>query len=97
MSICTFAGHSVICSPVVEQQVNEEIKVYLSHIAAAKARGVRFGRPEAPTADDFPQIVKAWERGEITREEACKRCGVSQPTFYRRVREYQIAAQKAKK
>ena len=66
-------------------------------IAAAKARGVRFGRPEAPTADDFPQIVKAWERGEITREEACKRCGVSQPTFYRRVREYQIAAQKAKK
>ena len=35
MSICTFAGHSVICSPVVEQQVNEEIEVYLSHIDEA--------------------------------------------------------------
>lgn len=31
-------------------------------IAAAKARGVRFGRPEKEIPDDFEEIVAAWEQ-----------------------------------
>ena len=58
-------------------------------IAAAKARGVRFGRPEKPIPEDFPQIVEAWERRKIPFREVLRRCDMSKATFYRRLREYQ--------
>lgn len=57
-------------------------------IAAAKARGIRFGRPKIPVPDDFEMIVASWERKEIPTKEAIGRCGMSESTFYRRVREY---------
>ena len=59
-------------------------------IAAAKARGVRFGRPEKPIPADFPQIIRAWERRQISLPEVLTRCGMSKATFYRRLREYQL-------
>lgn len=57
-------------------------------IAAAKARGVRFGRPQIIMPEYFGKTVRSWERKEITVEEAVRRCGVSESTFYRRLREY---------
>ncbi len=60
-------------------------------IIAAKARGVRFGRPETPIPDDFGEIVKKWEKGYITADDAIQRCGMSQATFYRRLREYRLS------
>lgn len=57
-------------------------------IAAAKARGVRFGRPQIIMPEYFGKTVRFWERKEITVEEAVRRCGVSESTFYRRLREY---------
>lgn len=57
-------------------------------IAAAKARGVRFGRPQIIMPEYFGKTVHSWERKEITVEEAIRRCGVSESTFYRRLREY---------
>lgn len=56
-------------------------------IAAAKARGVKFGRPAKEAPGDFEEIVEDWEQGRITRGEALRRCGMSESTFYRRVRE----------
>lgn len=56
-------------------------------IAAAKARGVKFGRPAKEAPGDFEEIVEDWEKGRITRGEALRRCGMSESTFYRRVRE----------
>ena len=56
-------------------------------IAAARARGVHLGRPELKLPPDFTQIVSAWERNEITTEEAAKRSGMSTSTFYRRRKE----------
>jgi DNA invertase Pin-like site-specific DNA recombinase len=60
-------------------------------IAAAKANGVKFGRPELKMPDDFPRIVYAWECGELTAEEAARKCKSSKTTFYRRVREYRAS------
>lgn len=60
-------------------------------IIAAKARGVRFGRPETPIPSDFGEIVKKWEKGYITVDDAIQRCGMSQATFYRRLREYRLS------
>lgn len=57
-------------------------------IAAAKARGVRFGRPQIIMPEYFGKTVRSWERKEITVEEAVRRCGVSESAFYRRLREY---------
>ncbi len=63
-------------------------------IAAAKARGVHMGRPVIDAPPDFEQIVKSWEKKEITMEEAMKRCGMSETTFYRRRREMRLVKEK---
>ena len=43
-------------------------------IAAAKARGVKFGRPPLPIPQNFYQMHKDWRAGKITIEEAAKAC-----------------------
>ena len=59
-------------------------------IAAAKARGVRFGRPEKPIPKNFGDLVKKWEKGQMPLENITKLCGISPATFYRRLREYRL-------
>lgn len=39
-------------------------------IAAARAKGVRFGRPRRSVPANFPQIVTAWEQGELSLHDA---------------------------
>lgn len=62
-------------------------------IAAAKQKGVRFGRPEIPLPDNFAEIVAAWEAKKIPFAEAIRQCGMSEATFYRRLREYRLTKQ----
>ena len=59
-------------------------------IAAAKAKGVRFGRPGKKVPDSFGRIVKKWEQKKQTLEETLKQCGMSRTTFYRKLREYRL-------
>jgi DNA invertase Pin-like site-specific DNA recombinase len=56
-------------------------------IAAAKARGVKFGRSKKPTPPGFADLVKAWERKEITLAQVLDQTGFKEATFYRRLRE----------
>ena len=57
-------------------------------IAAAKARGVRFGRPAAQLPDDFEAICQRWQNGEITCAEAARMSGMPCSSFrYRYQRE----------
>ena len=56
-------------------------------IAAAKARGVRFGRPRKEVPGTFEVLVKKWKRGEVELRKVLKECGISESTFYRRLRE----------
>lgn len=56
-------------------------------IAAAKTRGVKFGRPDISAPYDFADIVNRWEKGTITLKNVLKICGMSRSTFYRRRRE----------
>ena len=60
-------------------------------IAAAKARGVRFGRPEKEVPADFDSLVIRWERKELPIGDLLQKCGISSATFYRRLRELRIA------
>lgn len=75
----------------VAQNERENIrKRQLQGIAAAKARGVRFGRPEKGLPPEFVSLVKQWEKKKITLTEVLKQCKISESTFYRRLREYRI-------
>lgn len=56
-------------------------------IAAAKARGVRFGRPEKPVPENFVEIVRQWDRQQLKTKEALRLCDMSRATFYRKIRE----------
>ena len=56
-------------------------------IAAAKARGVHLGRPSIPVPAEFSLIVEAWKNKKITLKQALASCGMSEATFYRRIRE----------
>lgn len=75
----------------VAQNERENIKKRQAQgIAAAKAKGVKFGRPEVPTPDDFDRFIAKWEKGQITISEILKITGLSKSTFYRKVREYNL-------
>ncbi|WP_297863552.1 recombinase family protein [uncultured Phascolarctobacterium sp.] len=52
-------------------------------IAAAKSKGVRFGRPRRELPDCFAEVCSAWRERKITRVEAAKLCGMSVSSFYR--------------
>lgn len=50
-------------------------------IAAAKARGVRFGRPKKPLPENFHENYRRWKAGAITGTAAAKECGMPLSTF----------------
>ena len=75
----------------VAQSERENIKKRQAEgIAAAKAKGVKFGRPEIDVPDDFGKIIKEWEQKRLPFTEALKLCNMSEATFYRRLREYRL-------
>ena len=75
----------------VAQSERENIKKRQSEgIAAAKKRGVRFGRPEKPIPEGFAETVKLWEKKEIDIKAVLEMCGLKEATFYRRLREYRM-------
>ena len=51
-------------------------------IAAAKARGVKFGRPPIPLPDNFHAVHKVWRAGQLTLDQAAAACHRPRGTFY---------------
>ena len=51
-------------------------------IAAAKARGVRFGPPPKALPDNFEQLRQAWRSKQMSLRTAAETCGVPRSTFY---------------
>lgn len=80
-----------ILSFVAENERANIKKRQAEGIAAAKLKGVRFGRPEISPPDNFGEIVAEWEAKKITFAETIRQCGMSEATFYRRLREYRLA------
>lgn len=58
-------------------------------IAAAKARGVRFGRLPKPLPPNFRTVYQRWKHGEITGTAAAKECEMPLSTFRYRAKIYQ--------
>lgn len=57
-------------------------------IAAAKARGVRFGRPPGPLPENYHSAYQRWKAGAITGTAAAKECGMPLSTFRYRAEIY---------
>lgn len=58
-------------------------------IAAAKARGVKFGRPALPYPDNFQEIYLEWKEKKITLQQAASACEMPVGTFYGKARKFQ--------
>lgn len=79
-----------ILSFVAENERMNIRKRQAEGIAAAKRKGVSFGRPPLKEPDNFQQIVSRWEKHNISFDEALRQSGMSRATFYRRMREHKI-------
>ena len=60
-------------------------------IAAAKARGVRFGRPPRPLPENYHSAYQRWKAGAITGTAAARECGMPLATFRYRAEIYEKA------
>ena len=60
-------------------------------IAAAKAKGIRFGRVPKPLPENFHAVYQRWKSGEITGTAAAKACGMPLSTFRYRAEIYEKA------
>ncbi len=79
----------------VAQNERENIRIRQKEgIAAAKARGVRFGRPVKKSPDNFEALVKQFEHGKLSLKEVLEKSGFKQSTFYNRLREFRIGDRK---
>lgn len=73
---------------VAQTERDNLLKRQAQGIAAAKARGVHFGRPEVNVPKDFKKIVRDWEDKKISYTEAVELSGLSTRTFYRKAEQY---------
>ena len=71
----------------VAQNEREIIKLrQYEGIAAAKEKGVRFGRPFKNVPENFERYVRQWEQKKIKAADILRLTGMSKSTFYRRAR-----------
>ena len=76
----------------VAQHERENIrKRQAQGIAAAKARGVKFGRPPRPLPESYHSAYQRWKAGKITGTAAAKECGMPLSTFRYRAEIYEKA------
>lgn len=75
----------------IAQNERENIKKRQKQgIAAAKERGVQFGRPVVVVPNDFDQIVRDWKEKKITTMQVLEKCQMSKSTFYRKQRQIKL-------
>jgi len=79
----------------VAQNERETIRKRQSEgIAAARMRGVRFGRPIKKPPENFAVLVRQWERGKLPLTDILAQTQLKEATFYRRLRELRVSKNK---
>lgn len=76
----------------VAQTERENIKLRQREgIAAAKAKGVKFGRSELPLPKNFHEVRKMWLAKELSLSKAAAACGMPESTFYYKVKRLEVS------
>lgn len=68
---------------------NERTNIHqrqMEGIAAAKARGVRFGRPEKPLPDGFEAVYIKWKNGQLSGRQAAAELNMPHSTFIKKAK-----------
>ena len=58
-------------------------------IAAAKAKGVKFGRPSVPLPDNFYKVYEQWKDKKLTLRQAAKACNLAASTFFDKAKAFE--------
>ncbi len=89
--IGTFISDLVLAllSYVAENERNNIRQRQAEGIAAAKARGVHFGRHPNPLPANFYEVYQQWKTKKLSVSEAAEQCGMPQTTFFERARAYE--------
>ena len=78
-----------ILSFVAESERENIRKRQAEGIAAAKARGVHFGRTPKPLPENFYEVYQQWKMKKITVSHAAQLCGMPQTTFFHKAKKYE--------
>ena len=78
-----------VLSFVAENECSNIRQRQAEGIAAAKAKGIRFGRPPKSLPGAFHELYQQWKNGKITGTEAAKACGMPLSTFRYRAEIYE--------
>jgi len=78
----------------VAQNERENIRTRQQQgIEAARARGVKFGRPKVPLPENFGVICELWRAKRLTLGEAARACGMAESTFYDKAVSYERSSE----
>lgn len=75
-----------ILSFVAESERANIRKRQAEGIAAAKARGIKFGRPPIPLPENFFEVYDDWRNKKITLQQAADTCEMPLGTFYSKIK-----------
>lgn len=78
---------------VAEQERKKNRQRQAEGIEVARTEGVTFGRPKQEIDNKFVQAYTEWKAGKLTATAAMQQAGMKKPTFYRRVKEYELEYQ----
>ena len=81
-----------VLGTIAEQERETTLKRQAEGIAAAREKGVDFGRPKAEYPSDWAQVYVAWKSGGISARMAMERMGLKKTTFYKLVKLYERRA-----
>jgi len=85
-----FLGELMMCASE-ESRREDQRQRQADGIAAAKARGVRFGRPRKTLPDNFESVVFRWRCGELSLRKASEACGMCCSSFTAAVKRMEAA------
>ena len=57
-------------------------------IAAAKEKGIRFGRPQKPLPENFHDVYQRWKMKKITIKQAAEECGMPKSSFFDKAKQF---------
>lgn len=72
-----------VLGTIAEQERETTHQRQAEGIAAAKAKGVKLGRPALTIPANWDEVYSAWKAGEITAKEAMERTGTKRTSFYK--------------
>lgn len=75
----------LFCTVAEQERREARCRRQAEAVAAAKARGVQFGRRRNPLPENFNEQYEAWQSGEVSMTQAAKACGITRASFSRAV------------